>query len=136
MHEWALAESIIDAVLSVAERENAKRVLEIDIVVGKLQTIDLEIFKTALDSIREGTLAGDAEVVFMEENPCFKCNICGYEWCIEKLGDVINENQIETVHFIPELIHIFITCPKCGKNDFEIVRGRGLYLKAVRVEKA
>ena len=135
LHEWALAEAMIGAVLDVAKKENAEEVLEINIVVGELQTIDLEIFKTALESIKEETIARNAKINFISEEPCFKCNVCGYEWCIRNLKEEMNEQQIESVHFIPELVHVFISCPRCGKHDFEITKGRGLYLASIRVKK-
>lgn len=133
MHEWALAESIIAAVIDIAQRENAKEVLEIELVIGELQTIDMEIFKFALDEIKKGTIAEKAEIKFVEQKPKFKCNVCGNEWKLENLSQILSEEEIESIHFIPELSHVFIKCPKCGSNDFEIIEGRGIILKGIKV---
>ncbi|MEX0569000.1 MAG: hydrogenase nickel incorporation protein HypA [Candidatus Njordarchaeota archaeon] len=135
MHEWALAESIINAVVEVAKKENTDKVTEIDIVVGELQTIDLEILKYALDALREGTVASEAKINFIDEKPKLRCNVCGYEWIIEDLKEVMKSEEIESVHFIPELVHVFISCPNCGSSDFEVIAGRGIYIKSIRVEK-
>ncbi len=130
-----MAEAVISAALDVARRENAEGVLEINIVVGELQTIDLEIFRSALESLKEGTIAEAAKINLIHEEPCFRCNVCGYEWCIRDLEEEMSEHEIESVHFIPELVHVFVSCPKCGRHDFEITRGRGVYVASIRVKK-
>jgi len=135
MHEWALAESIIMAVIDLAKRENAKEVVEIELLIGGLQTIDLEIFEFALNELKKETIAKNAKIRFVKQKPKFKCNVCGYEWIVDDLNKVLSEEEIESIHFIPELSHVFMKCPKCGSNDFDIVEGRGVLLKGVRIVK-
>jgi len=134
MHEWALAEAIIDAAVNVAAKENAGKITEIVIVLGELQTIDRDILETALNELKKETIASEAQIVFEDEKIGLKCNVCGFKWSIDDLGKILDESQVESVHFIPELIHVFIKCPKCGKSDFEITSGRGVYVKSIRVE--
>ncbi len=135
MHEWALAQAIIDAAVDVATREDARRIVEINIVLGELQTIDKEILRVALENIKKDTIARDAAINFESEKMRFRCNLCGHEWGLDKLDDILNENEIESIHFIPELVHAFVRCPNCGGSDYEIVAGRGVYIKSIRVEK-
>ena len=134
VHEWALAEAVIDAVIDVAAKKNASKITEIEIVIGELQTIDIENFKYALDVLREGTMAEGAKVRFITEKPRLRCNICGYEWTIGSISSLLGEREAEAVHFIPELIQVFVSCPKCGGGDIEIVAGRGVYVRSIRVE--
>jgi len=49
--------------------------------------------------------------------------VCSYRWKLlpEELGSDVSE----MIHFIPEAIHSFTSCPKCGSRDYEIVSGRG-----------
>jgi len=135
LHEWALAEAVIRTALDVLSREKGKKLIELNLVIGRLQTIDLDAFMFALKELSQSTPAENAKVNIEFEEPVFKCLSCGYEWSIKDLAEVLNEDEIEAIHFIPELSHAFITCPKCGSPDFEIIRGRGVYIKSVKLEE-
>ncbi len=39
---------------------------------------------------------------------------------------------MESIHFIPEVAHTYIKCPKCGSPDFEIIKGRGIWLEKIK----
>jgi Zn finger protein HypA/HybF involved in hydrogenase expression len=43
----------------------------------------------------------------------------------------LDEAQSEAIHFIPELAHTYLRCPACASPDFEVVRGRGVWLAQV-----
>ena len=47
MHEWALAESVVETVLKVSRKENLNRVSEIKVKLGVLQQIEKDIFRSA-----------------------------------------------------------------------------------------
>ena len=68
------------------------------------------------------------------EDPTFKCLACGFEWKINDLSKLLDEEKIEAIHFIPELAHSFIVCPKCGSPDFEVTKGRGIYIRSIKIE--
>ncbi len=135
MHEWALAEAVIKTALEVMKKEGGKKVVEINIVIGKLQTIDMDAFNFALGELIEGTPAESAKINFEYENPVFKCINCGYEWSIESLDKLLGEDEIEAIHFVPELSHIFIKCPNCNSPDFDVIKGRGVYIKSIKIQE-
>lgn len=131
MHEWALAESIILTLVEKAKSENKNVIESVEIVVGELQGIDIEVFEFALNELRNLAKEENNIIIknfrIVEEKASFRCNRCGYVW---KLDDIsLSAEARESIHFIPEAAHGFIQCPKCGSHDFEIVSGRGVYIR-------
>jgi hydrogenase nickel incorporation protein HypA/HybF len=45
------------------------------------------------------------------------------------------EETSEAVHFVPEMAHVYLKCPKCGSPDFEIAEGRGVWLASIKGRK-
>ena len=57
MHEWALAESIILTVINESKKKKLKIINEINISIGELQQIELDIFDFAIKEIlKEGDI--------------------------------------------------------------------------------
>lgn len=129
MHEWALAEAVISTVSQIAEKEGLKEVAEVEIKVGELQQIELDILEFALSQLKTSKLKNvkfHIETVKAE----LKCRVCGHKWIFRK--EKMNEEIAEAIHFVPEIAHTYIKCPKCGSPDFKILKGRGIWLESVR----
>ncbi len=133
MHEWALAEGIIQTVIDYAKKHNAVSVKSIKIVLGELQDIEKEIVEFALNELKKDTIANDAIIEFYEEKAIFKCRACGYTWSLRDVNKKLNPEIREDIHFVPEVVHSFLSCPRCGSRDFEVVEGRGIYIKEIEV---
>lgn len=134
MHEWALAEAVIDTTIKVSRKENLREVNEVIIRLGELQQIDQEIFQFALDEIvkEQSPNLKKTEFRIVREEALLRCKVCEVEW---KYSDAIEEldgDDIESIHFIPEISHIYLKCPRCGSHDFEIVRGRGVWVESIK----
>jgi len=129
VHEWALAEALISAVIKISEKEGLRKISEVGVGIGELQDIDLEIFKFALMQLRPDHLK-DAEFEFRMVETKLKCRVCGHEWSPRK--DELDEGVREAIHFIPELTHAYLRCPRCGSVDFDVINGRGVWLEYVR----
>ncbi len=129
MHEWALAEAVISTVSQIAEKEGLKEVAEVVIRVGELQQIELDILEFALSQLKTLKLK-NVKFHIKTVKAELKCRVCGHEWIFRK--EKINEEVAEAIHFIPEIAHTYIKCPKCGSPDFEILKGRGIWLESVR----
>ena len=130
MHEWALAEAVISTVSQLAEKEGLNEVTEVKLKVGELQQIELDVLKFALSQLKTSKLLKNARFNIETVKAELKCRVCGYEWIFRK--EKIDEDVAEAIHFIPEIAHTYIKCPKCGSPDFEIVRGRGVWLESVK----
>ena len=129
MHEWALAEAVISAASEAAEKEGLREVTEVRIRVGELQQIEQEVLMFALQQIKKAKL-GSAEFKIEEARARLKCRSCGQNWIFNKKE--FDENVVEAIHFIPEVAHVYVKCPKCGSPDFDVVEGRGVWLLSVK----
>lgn len=122
VHEWALAEAIVEYVdKALNKTKHAKKLL---IKIGKLQSVDLEILDFAIKELINGRGLSVEQVEFIETDPRLRCNRCGYEWIMD-MGSLDNDAR-EAIHFLPEAVHVYIKCVKCGSRDFSIVSGRGV----------
>jgi hydrogenase nickel incorporation protein HypA/HybF len=129
MHEWALAEAVVSTALKIAGDEGLREVTEIKIKIGELQQIDTEIFEFAL-SQSQSPLLKNTKFNLENVKAELKCRVCGHGWRFS--SDKLSEDISEYIHFIPEIAHTYIKCPKCGSPDFEILKGRGVWLESVK----
>ncbi|MCS6955103.1 MAG: hydrogenase/urease maturation nickel metallochaperone HypA [Candidatus Calescibacterium sp.] len=119
MHEFSLARATKDTIVN---KYNGLH--KFIIYIGQIQQIDIELFKEAMfEEIREFNI----EVYFEEIPAKMKCNACQHEFIYDKTS--LNSEEQENIHFLPEMIYIYIRCPNCKSNDFSIVEGRGIFIK-------
>lgn len=129
MHEWALAEAIITAASEIAEREHLKEITEVVIKIGELQMIEPDVLKFALSQTKTEQFK-EAKFEFRTEKARLKCRKCGHVWVFTKKN--IDEDELEAIHFVPEIAHTYVKCPNCGSPDFEMQEGRGIVLQTVK----
>jgi hydrogenase nickel incorporation protein HypA/HybF len=124
-----LAEAVISTVSQIAEKEDLKEVAEVEIKVGELQQIELDILEFALSQLKTLKLK-NVKFHIKTVKAELKCRVCGHKWIFRK--EKIDEEIAEAIHFVPEIAHTYIKCPKCGSPDFAILNGRGLWLESVK----
>jgi hydrogenase nickel incorporation protein HypA/HybF len=129
MHEWALAEAVIKTAAEIAEKENLKQVTEVIVYIGELQQVERPIFRFALSQLKPTKLK-NAKFQVRTAKTTLKCRVCGNTWIYNKKK--VDKDTAEAIHFVPEVAHSFIKCPKCGSPDFEIVEGRGVWLESIK----
>ncbi len=129
MHEWALAEAVVSTTLKIAEEKELKEVIELKIKIGELQQIDQEIFEFALSQLRSPMLK-NAKFSLETVKAELKCRVCNHKWKFSTKN--LNEDVSEFIHFVPEIAHTYVKCPKCGSPDFEILTGRGVWLDSIK----
>ena len=129
MHEWALAEAILTSAKEIAEKEKLKEVTEVTIKVGELQQVESDILRFALSEMKP-EIFRNAKFHILKAKTTLKCRVCETTWQfnLKKL----DKNNAEAIHFVPEVAHSYIKCPKCGSPDFEIVSGRGVWLENIK----
>jgi len=133
MHEWSLAEAVLKSSIREAKKRNIKKLTEVKIVLGELQGIEEEIVKFGLDNLKKGTIAEETKYIFLKENASFQCRNCHNIWELKE-KDLGNHSIKESIHFVPEVVHSFMRCAKCGSRDFEVVKGRGIYIEEISGE--
>ncbi len=131
MHEWALAEAIVNSVIKEAQDKNLRKVDLLSIKVGEIQQIDLEVFDFALKELSKDTILDGAKVKYKDYPAILFCNVCGNEWSYRESFEKLKDEEKEAIHFIPETIHVYIRCPKCKSVDFEIKEGRGIWIEEI-----
>ena len=129
MHEWALAEAVLAAASEAAEKEGLRKVAEVRVKVGELQGVELEILKFAFAQLKSGKFK-NAEFKMETVKAELQCRVCRHKWVLDR--EKLDEDTAEAIHFVPEVAHAFIKCPKCGSPDFEVVEGRGVWLESIR----
>ncbi|OGR41849.1 MAG: hypothetical protein A2X35_11090 [Elusimicrobia bacterium GWA2_61_42] len=134
MHEWALAESVIKSAVEHAGTEKLKKLKETGVVFGELQAIDKEIFVFALEELRRQFPAAAAcKFKIILEPATFRCKACTHEFPLKGLRKT--KDEAEFIHFVPEMAHTFLKCPKCKSPDFEIAKGRGVHISYIKGDR-
>jgi hydrogenase nickel incorporation protein HypA/HybF len=128
MHEWALAEAVVSAVSRIADNEGFKEVVEVKLKIGELQQVEVEIIEFALAQLRTEKMA-NTKFTISTEKAQFKCRNCGNTWLFQHKE--FDDEVSEAIHFIPEVAHTYVRCPRCGSPDFDILGGRGIYIESV-----
>jgi len=129
VHEWALAEAVIKTIEGLLS--SGGQVRRVEVVLGELQSVDEEVFRLALEELlaslraEKGVEVGEVRVT--REKAVFQCRVCGHTWALEEWE--LAEEFREAVHFVPEVVHSYYSCPRCGSRDFEIAQGRGVRVR-------
>jgi hydrogenase nickel incorporation protein HypA/HybF len=129
MHEWALAEAILATAKQIAEKENLREIAEVTIKVGELQQVEPPILRFALNQMKSDVFK-KAKFRILKAKSTLKCRNCGSIWQFDFRK--LDKAAAEAIHFVPEVAHTYIKCPKCGSPDFEIVTGRGVWLEDIK----
>jgi len=132
MHEWALAEAILKSAKEFADSEGLREVTEVTIRVGELQQVEPPILRFALSQMKSQTLK-NAKFHILKAKSTFKCRVCTANWQFDMKK--LDKATAEAIHFVPEVVHTYVKCPKCGSPDFEIASGRGVWLESVKGAK-
>jgi len=129
VHEWALAEAVTRTVEELVL--SGRDVKSVEVVLGELQAVDEEVFRTALEellsSLRAEKGVSVESLTITREKALFRCNVCGNTWTLDEWS--VGEEFREAIHFVPEVVHSHYSCPRCGSRDFEIVKGRGVQVR-------
>lgn len=131
LHEWALAEAIIGYVNNVLKEKNAGIVRKLVLRIGRLQSIDKEVLLFALNNLAKEYGVNIGEIVMHDEDVVLECRRCHARWTFSPTQ--LPEDIREAIHFVPEVVHSFTKCPRCGSRDFDIVSGRGLNIESIEV---
>ena len=120
MHELSIATSLVEALLEIAKKQAATKVLAVELRVGKLRLISLDQLRFSYEILSKGSLL-EGSPLTIEETPGFtRCPNCGYAKEFET-GDM-------SLHFaLPSM-----KCPKCA-TDLKIEGGDECVITKVRM---
>jgi hydrogenase nickel incorporation protein HypA/HybF len=114
MHELSVTESLLQLVISHAEKVNTRKVTDLHLVVGRLSSIMDESVQFYWDIISEGTICAGSTLHFEKRAGILQCIYCQKEFNIGQ-----------------ELA----PCPGCGGSHTKIISGNEFFLESIVVEK-
>ena len=76
MHEYSLVEALMRRVEQEAQRRNALAVHRLAVRVGELAGVDPELFQTAYETFREGTICASAPLTVTRVEASWSCPRC------------------------------------------------------------
>lgn len=77
MHEYSLVEALVRRVEEEAGRRQATAVHGLKVSIGELAGVDPELFRTAFETFREGTLCAAASLEIVPHPARWSCPRCG-----------------------------------------------------------
>ena len=113
MHELSIAMSIIEIAEENARNEKATVINEIELDIGTQSGVVLEALDFAMQAAVRGTMLEHAEVKINTIPARAACTSCQHEFYVEDL---------------------FSPCPECGHPFCEIIQGRELKVRSLKVE--
>ena len=132
MHEWALAEAVLDTAEKAAKDGKLKAVRSVVVRVGELQRMELDALRFCLEEIRKSRPALKAAALEIETEPAeFSCKACAKRWTLRDLDRPEAADEVEHIHFVPEMAHVYLRCTSCGSPDFEVIKGRGVLVARI-----
>nr|MDO8082233.1 hydrogenase maturation nickel metallochaperone HypA [Candidatus Freyarchaeota archaeon] len=127
MHELSTAVSIVETVTRVAEANNVKKVLEINVEIGQFTFINPEQLKFLFEIASDNTPLKNSKLNILTVPGKLHCNDCGYS------GDAISEEDQKKAHLL-QLVGFSAKCPRCNSSNTEIIGGRELNIKNIKAE--
>lgn len=121
MHEFSMAQGIMNAVLETAEANDATKVTDVVIEIGKLAMLNPEQVKFMLSVLVEDTIVQDANIILEDIDVEIKCYNCEYEG----VGNVDDSD-----HYAP-----MILCPECESHRVNVINGKDVTVKSISIEK-
>ena len=113
MHEFSLAQNIIEIVEETIAKNNAVKVSVIELEIGTLSGVEIPALDMALESLQPGSVLEGSEIHKRIISGRAKCPNCQHE-------------------FEPD--DYFTVCPDCGSFGAEIIKGKELRVKSITVE--
>lgn len=120
MHEISIATHLINSIVELATQNNAKKVKEVSIEIGKLAIVDKEQLKFAIEFLANDTVCKGMKVEIKPLPIKIKCK----------------NKHITTIDREVEFsdIYKYLNCAECGNNEIEILQGKEILIRKVVFE--
>jgi len=148
MHEFSMVNQIFRKCLEVAKQNNAARISEINLEVGDFALI-VEIYaQQAFDTLKKGTIAENAILIFKRTPGVIHCNSCQQNseiWFSKEKEKAATEGRLEEYEKYekevaeksilkadPNLGTNIFHCRKCDSSDTSLIEGKGVTIRSLR----
>ncbi len=113
MHELSVCLSLLDQVQAIARERAATRVVRIELEVGPLSGVEVDLLESAWPMAAAGTIAVDAEFAVAAKAIRVRCDACGAE----------TDAQANR-----------LVCGQCGDYHTTLVSGGEMILRRVELD--
>ena len=114
MHEFSLVRALLKQVDSLRREHAAERVVAINVSVGEFSGIELELFRSAYQTLVEDTPMGDVELQLNCVALQSRCDRCEHQFSVQRFR---------------------FECPACHSRHVTVTHGQELYLESVTLEQ-
>ena len=122
MHELAVSQAIAELVLKEAEKREAKKVLTVEVEIGKLTFLNPDQVSFWVETSFKDTPAEGSKLDVKVIEPLVVCQACGYR------GQLLPEED-PLYHWVLPLLK----CPECGSTELKVEKGRECTLRRVEL---
>jgi len=123
VHELSMTTQIIESVLEEAKKQDANKVIEVHLVIGKMTFLGTEQVRFSYNILVEDTIMKGSKLIIEEKDGIIECSSCGYNGKIPLEDDPTYHVPIPTLR-----------CPKCAKAA-KIVEGKECTIRSIRMVK-
>ncbi len=113
MHEMTITQGILDIVLDTAEKSNAKKVNQVNLVVGSLAQVVPDCVTLYFEVMAKDTVAEGAKLNITMIEAKAKCTKCGTIFAAEDMS---------------------VKCPSCGDILGQMISGRELSVESIDID--
>jgi hydrogenase nickel incorporation protein HypA/HybF len=113
MHELSLVASLFDVIECHVKEQNPKAVTRVRVQLGRMSGVVPELFETAFDTYKKGTLAEDAELEIVVVPVKARCRSC--RRIFRPAPDAYS-------------------CPHCGSDRWKLLEGTDIVLEKIEIE--
>ena len=113
MHEFSIAQNILETALTEAEKHNGKRICALGVKLGRASHIEPESLEFCLKAVAKGTIAEQAKIKIKPLELTVKCRECGHIFSVQGNG---------------------LSCTSCGSENLEVLTGSEVFLESLVVD--
>lgn len=77
MHEYSIVQALVETVAAEARARRASSVHRLDVRIGELSGIEIDLLTTAYDTFRDRTICAGADLVVTRVPARWVCSCCG-----------------------------------------------------------
>jgi hydrogenase nickel incorporation protein HypA/HybF len=115
VHELPITEDILKIALTHGEKNGAKRIVRINLVIGELTDLIDEWVQRYFEYLAKDTVAAEAKLIIERVPITVMCGECHKPFEVDKKKLDFN-------------------CPVCGQKGTELIRGREFTVKSIEIE--
>ena len=113
MHEFSIAEALVEQVEAVRQANGGGRVVSVEVRVGDWRQVVPEILAGYFDHLTKGTSLEAARIEIARVTTTARCNSCDEVFTLDD---------------------VFLVCPACGSPACDLLTGKELELIGLEVD--